>query len=146
MRKQWRKEGRKLHELEDVFSLRPFCVSNTSLTCLWSSNLHPLPPSPELGFQRPWGLVWLQALEGSWRLCGALRTSGITGTFGTQGLYGVLGFFCPWWYFYFFTGSFISIHIKNIGEMIFRHKMATTEPQLHFCAFVKKPIVLMFFL
>lgn len=30
--------------------------------------------------------------------------------------------------------------------MIFRHKMATTEPQFHFCAFVKKPIVLMFFL
>lgn len=48
--------------------------------------------------------------------------------------------------FIFFTGSFISIHIKNIGEMIFRHKMATTEPQFHFCAFVKKPIVLMFFL
>lgn len=100
----WRMFSRCGHFVSQILHLH-VCEAQTS-----TPHHHPY---PELGFQRPWGLVWLQTLEGSWRLCGALRTSGITGTFGTRGLYGVLGFFLPLMVFYFFTGSFISIHIKK---------------------------------
>lgn len=91
-------------------------------------------------------------------LCGYkhLRGHGVfvvpCGLRGSQGLLGLGVFMGSWVFFaldgilFFYWQFYINTYKKNIGEMIFRHKMATTEPQFHFCAFVKKPIVLMFFL
>lgn len=56
-------------------------------------------PYPELGFQKPGGLLWLRAFEGSWGLCGALRTLGVMGTSRVTGTFVGLGVFVGSWVF-----------------------------------------------
>lgn len=103
----WRMFSRCGHFVSQILHLH-VCEAQTS-----TPHHHPY---PELGFQRPWGLVWLQTLEGSWRLCGALRTSGITGTFGTRGLYGVLGFFALDGILFFYWQFYINTYKKILGR------------------------------